>query len=114
MNLVVQNYNLDNKFSPLNVYINYDSGNSTANGFDPLEEIPLLGNKIINVHIKDRILGGESVILGKGNADFDSIFKKIKSLEYDGPFILQAYRDDEGLEVFKKQLNWIKRFLWLM
>lgn len=100
-----------NSFNSNMVTVNYDIGNSASLGYDLVEELESYGDKITDVHIKDRKLGGESVILGKGNADFDSIFKKLKSLEYDGPFILQAYRDDEGLKVFKKQLNWIKRFL---
>ena len=32
------------------------------------------GNKISDIHIKDRKLGGNSVILGKGDADFKSFF----------------------------------------
>ena len=99
-----------NSFNSNRITVNYDIGNSASLGYDPVEELECYGDKITDVHIKDRKLGGKSVILGKG-ADFDSVFKKLKSLEYDGPFILQAYRDDEGLEIFKKQLNWIKRFL---
>ena len=37
--------------------------------------------------------------------------RKLKELDYRGPFIMQAYRDDEGLEVFKQQLSWIKPYL---
>jgi len=100
-----------NSFNSNRITVNYDIGNSASLGYDPVEELECYGDKITDVHIKDRKLGGKSVILGKGSADFDSFFKKLKSLEYDGPFILQAYRDDKGLEIFKKQLNWIKRFL---
>ena len=37
----------------------------------------------------------------------DGFFKKIKEVNYEGPFIMQAYRDDEGIEILKSQLNWI-------
>ena len=29
-------------------------------------------------------------------------------INYDGILIMQAYRDDEGINVFEKQLNFIK------
>jgi hypothetical protein len=34
---------------------------------------------------------------------------------YSGVFIMQAFRDDEGLEVFQSQLEWIRPYLkpWL-
>ena len=45
-------------------------GNSASLGYDAQEEIDLLGNKIINVHIKDRIRSGTTVPLGTGDTDF--------------------------------------------
>ena len=43
--------------------INYDIGNSAALGYDPREEIAVYGQRIINVHVKDRVLGGTTVAL---------------------------------------------------
>ena len=62
------------------------------------------------VQEKDRTLGGGSVILGTGNADILIFFKLLEKFDYSGPFIMQAYRDDEGLLIFKDQLNWIQSF----
>jgi hexulose-6-phosphate isomerase len=39
------------------VQANYDIGNSASLGFDPVEEIDAIGNRILNVHIKDRKFG---------------------------------------------------------
>ena len=69
------------------------------------------GERITDIHIKDRILGGGPVILGEGNADFAKFFEKLKEFNYQGPFIMQAYRDDEGVKIFKKQLNWVSSYL---
>ena len=69
------------------------------------------GNRITDIHIKDRILGGGPVMLGEGNADFVKFFSKLEKFNYRGPFIMQAYRDDEGVEVFKKQLGLIKEVM---
>ena len=90
------------------ITVNYDIGNSAALGFDPLEELNAYGEKISDIHIKDRNLGGGSVILGEGCADFDKFFTKLREINYTGPFIMQAYRDDEGVEIFKEQFLWIQ------
>ncbi|MDC0206585.1 sugar phosphate isomerase/epimerase [Nitrospinae bacterium] len=89
------------------ITINYDIGNSAALGYNPVEELNAYGGRISDIHIKDRTLGGGPVVLGNGDADFKVFFQKLKEFKYSGPFIMQAYRDDEGIEIFKKQLNWV-------
>ena len=81
-------------FRPFKVYANYDMGNSASLGFDPIEELNLLGSYIINVHIKDRVKGGSTVPLGKGSTDFEAVFDGLKQSSYSGDFILQAARQD--------------------
>jgi hexulose-6-phosphate isomerase len=76
--------------------INYDIGNSAALGFDPSEELAAYGHRVVNVHVKDRILGGTTVALGTGNADFDSVFSAIAQLDYSGNYILQTARAVDG------------------
>ena len=99
------------RFNSSRVTVNYDIGNSAALGFDSEEELEAYGDRITDIHIKDRILGGGPVILGEGNADFAKFFEKLKEFNYQGPFIMQAYRDDEGVKIFKKQLNWVSSYL---
>ena len=99
------------RFNSSRVTVNYDIGNSAALGFDSDEELATYGDRITDIHFKDRILGGGPVTLGEGNADFLKFFGKLKEFDYQGAFIMQAYRDDEGVEIFKKQLEWIKPFL---
>ena len=91
--------------------VNYDIGNSAALGYDPIEELDAYGSRITDIHIKDRVLGGGPVTLGEGNADFKKFFSKLKEFNYKGPFIMQAYRDEEGVEIFNKQLAWIKPYI---
>lgn len=93
------------------VRVNYDIGNSAALGYDPAKELDAYGERITDIHIKDRISGGGPVVLGEGNANFDTFFSKLKNFDYRGPFIMQAYRDEEGVEIFKQQLEWIKPYL---
>ncbi|RHX91298.1 xylose isomerase [Leptospira yasudae] len=96
------------RFTSNRVTVNYDIGNSASFGFDPQKELACYGSKISDIHIKDRVLGGGSVILGSGNANFDLFFETLREFNYEGPFIMQAFRDDEGLSIFKTQLQWIK------
>ena len=98
--------NLLDSINSKNVTVNYDIGNSAALGYDPIEEFKLYGHKITDLHIKDRLLGQSSVSLGTGDADFIKIFDMLSKLNYQGLLIFQAFRDDEGLEIFKKQLSW--------
>jgi L-ribulose-5-phosphate 3-epimerase len=93
------------------VTVNYDIGNSASLGFNHIDELEAYGDKITDIHIKDRAKGGGSIVLGKGDADFKSFFMELKEFNYLGPFIMQAYRDEDGVDIFKKQLDWISPFL---
>jgi len=97
-----------NKLDSDVVKVNYDIGNSASLGFDIFEEFKLYGNRISDIHIKDRVLGGGSVVLGAGNANFKSFFEVFSNIDFKGPIVMQVYRDDEGVEIFKKQFEWFK------
>lgn len=76
--------------------VNYDIGNSASLGFQPSEEIAAYGHRILNVHVKDRKLGGTTVPLGTGNAQFDTVFSELAKVGYGGAYILQTARAAEG------------------
>lgn len=76
--------------------INYDVGNSAALGFKPAEEFAAYGARVVNVHIKDRVLGGTTVPLKTGSADFEAVFSALGKQNYQGNFILQTARASEG------------------
>ena len=99
---------LDN-FTSRKITVNYDTGNSASLGYRPSEEFAAYGNRISDIHIKDRQLGGGSVVLGTGNADFNDFFEALSTIEYSGPFIMQVFRDEEGVEITRKQLDWFKK-----
>ena len=93
------------------VTVNYDTGNSASLGYDPREEFSAYGARISDVHIKDRTYSGGSVLLGSGDTNFDVIFSELQRLGYHGPIIMQAYRNDEGVDIFKQQFGWIRSYL---
>lgn len=77
---------------------NYDSGNSSGLGYDLYEEVTRLRQRILNIHIKDRVYKGTTVELGTGSADFDALFKGLNEIGYNGSFIIQAARGEDGEE----------------
>ena len=96
--------------------INYDIGNSAALGYSPEAEFSAYGERVVNVHIKDRALGGTTVPLKTGNADFDSVFSALAKQNYNGNFILQTARATEGnhaevLRTYRDMTEeWLKKF----
>ena len=93
------------------VTVNYDIGNSASLGYKPIDELNAYGERISDIHIKDRSLSGGSVKLGTGNANIPEFIKLMENFSYSGPLIMQAYRDDEGVSIFEEQLNWVKTIL---
>lgn len=89
---------------------NYDTGNSASLGYNTEEEVLKLGKWINNVHIKDRLLGGSTVPLGEGNANFDLFFKTLGKISYKGSFILQTARGEDDLEVARQYLTFVKHY----
>lgn len=77
-----------------NLRINYDIGNSVSNGFDPELEINQLGSWIVNIHVKDRLLNGNTVSLGTGDVNFEQFFSLVKKINYSHDIIIQGARED--------------------
>ena len=52
------------------------------------------------------------MLLGTGNTNFKKIIDLLIDYHYQGLIIFQAFRDDEGVKIFKNQLSWfIKNFV---
>jgi L-ribulose-5-phosphate 3-epimerase len=93
--------------------VNYDIGNSASFGFDPMEEFAAIGPRVVNVHVKDRVLGGTTVPLGTGNADFPTVFRCLNEHGYVGNLIMQTARAQDGkhaevLAIYREQIaSWM-------
>lgn len=96
--------------------INYDIGNSAALGFNPTEEFSAYGSRVVNVHVKDRVLGGTTVPLKTGNANFDAVFAALARQNYRGNYILQTARaiEENHAEVLAAYLEmthqWMRQY----
>jgi len=96
--------------------VNWDSGNSSGLGFVATEEFAAYGKRIGSVHLKDRYRRPEGGIetrpLGTGSADFDDVFKAIRSIGYEGGLTLQVARGNPGDEVefLKGQVAFVRGY----
>ncbi len=107
---------LGNFNNPL-IKANYDIGNSISNGYNTSEELDILKKFIVNVHIKDRRIGGSTVPLGTGDVDFDLFFKQLSKINYSKDLIIQGAREDlngdtiEPYNTCSKYLTFVKDFI---
>lgn len=90
---------------------NYDIGNSASLGYDFLEEFNFYGDRIKNVHIKDRIYGGTTVKFGTGDADIPANLQALADFNYKEGLIIQGARGDNDIETAKSQLAYVKKIL---
>ena len=104
---------LIDRFDPAVFGVNYDIGNSAALGYDPSAEFASYGNRIVNVHVKDRTLKGGTVPLGTGNADIPRVLSLLADLQYRGNLILQTARAKPGddLAVLESYRDMIATYL---
>ncbi len=106
--------NLLEKFGP-DIGANYDTGNSAALGYNAKEELQTLAPWLANIHIKDRLYGGNTVPFGTGNTDFDLVLSTLAKINYDGQLIIQGAREDQKMiepqDTCKKYLEFIQNYL---
>jgi hexulose-6-phosphate isomerase len=93
------------------IQANYDIGNSASLGFDPKEELDAYGQRILNVHVKDRKLVGTTVPLGTGNANLDLVFKELNEINYSGGITMQAARGDDDVKIAKEQFGYVQSII---
>ena len=94
------------------VCVYYDTGNNAARAHDLGQDIRLLGSRIGGMHLKDRKRGGGSVMLGTGDADFGAVLEALRAVAYRGPLILQPAFGADFLGDARRNLDFIRAFLY--
>ena len=84
------------KLNRRNVGVNFDPANMILYGKgDPLEALQLLGDWLLQVHLKDarstRVPGtwGEEVPAGTGEVDWSKFFAALERLNFKGPVVIE-------------------------
>ncbi|MCH2114723.1 MAG: sugar phosphate isomerase/epimerase [Pirellulales bacterium] len=93
----------------LGVY--YDTGNSRAKGFDNVSDIRLLGAHACGIHIKDRVVGGDTTFLGQGDCNYPTFFQELAAQRYAGPVTLQAAFNADFIDVAQRHHDYIRRVM---
>lgn len=99
-----------------NFFMTYDTGNFTSfykESVNHKDLISYFGNKIKNIHIKDRDYKGQTKLFGLGDTDFTIIFDMIRNINYTENIILQLSREIDGNEIqyMTKTLEKIKKMI---
>lgn len=89
----------------------YDTGNSTAAGFDIAEDVVPLLPLLHAVHIKDRVRGGGSRPLGTGDTNFQAFLPKLLRAGFRGDFVLQHYFEAQPELETERSLSFLQQLL---
>jgi L-ribulose-5-phosphate 3-epimerase len=89
----------------------YDTGNSTARGFDIARDIEPLLPLLHAVHVKDRAVGGGSKPLGTGDANFQGFFPRLLTAGFRGDFVLQHYFDEQPELEAERSLSFVEHLI---
>ena len=95
---------LDAVGSP-NVKAYYDIGNGTSFGFDAVEELKLLGDRVAQVHIK----GARSAQLWEETLDLDAVARTLRDLNYDGYLVFETRATEQPAEDLGRNLQILKQ-----
>lgn len=98
-----------------NLKIYPDLGNLSRWTENPSEELRLGFKEIVAIHLKDTQPGKfKEVKFGEGTVDFPKLFNTLKELEYQGPFLIEmwannqrSYTIEESIEEIKQAKSWL-------
>ena len=92
----------------LHLGVCYDLGNTTALGYDNVEEIGILGKRIRHVHVKDkRRSDGANVLLGTGDVNLPAAFEALRHIGYQGDFTLETARGADPVAQAREHLAFV-------
>ena len=112
-----------NETNPDTVYLTYDSGHFSYNGSDPVEQLKKFVSRVGHVHLKDvrtdiqavsmredwpfmkAVREGVFTVPGDGSLDFPSIFKILRSADYEGWMVVEAEQDPAKANPFEYALK---------
>ena len=75
-----------------NIKIVYDTGNRVAFGHDLSGDIELLSQNINHIHIKDKNIKNDNVLLGTGLVNFHDVFQSLIKIKYKGSYVFETTR----------------------
>ncbi len=86
------------------VQVYYDIGNSASKGYDLVQEIRTLNQRIVQVHVKDF----PSRTLGEGNIDLRKVIRTLKKFGYDDYLVLETPSLDDPSKAAARNLSYLE------
>ncbi len=60
----------------------------------PYDYLKIFGEDLINLHLNDHDEYSSCLLPGKGHFDFETLFKEVSRLGYEGPGIIEVYKEN--------------------
>jgi sugar phosphate isomerase/epimerase len=116
LNFDQQLFLLDHLGHTANVRVCFDTGDALAHKFDAATGIRDLGERIVQVHLKDvRIVEGAppdfDLALGEGNVDFRAVAQALAAIRFDGWVILETPPGSDSLASATGNLKYAREVL---
>ena len=73
------------------------------------EDVRRLGDRIIHVHLKDRVGNGDPTTLGQGDCDLAGFTEAISAIGYAGPIVLETPSGRSAIDAAKSNLDFCRR-----
>ena len=99
-----------NEINHINVKVVFDTGNRIAFGHDLYQDIILLNNHIEHIHIKDKNINNENVLLGLGLVNFLQVFKALNNINYNKSYTFETVRGSSPTNTCKHNISFINYF----
>lgn len=93
-----------------NLFFTLDIKQAMKSSLDPFDYLEKMGNRIVNIHACDYNSNGELYLPGKGNFDFPRLRKELALGNYNGPVIMEVYRNNyRDQQHMMKGINYLDR-----
>ncbi|MGL5095287.1 MAG: sugar phosphate isomerase/epimerase family protein, partial [Planctomycetia bacterium] len=89
----------------------FDPANILAMQRDPLEELKLLGTRVVHVHLKDRMPNGASCALGKGTLKVGTVLQALVDAGYGQSVVLDTPSGRAASESATRNLKFVRQSL---
>ena len=97
-----------NKFCP-NLKTCLDIKQARISGDSYKDYIKEMGSSIKTVHLSDVLSSGKICLPGKGEFDFEDLFKRLNDVNFDGNMLIEVYYEDyNDVSEIKDSLNYLR------
>ena len=90
-----------------------DSKQARISGYPVEEYIKVMQNRIVHAHLSDLDENGKICLPGAGKTDFDELLKRLDGAGFDGPLLIEVYKDDyKELAEIKRSVEFLQEKIY--